>query len=151
MPCCRKMPYHNDWNLQVDEPNMKYEIGTSEGEFEPESDGKVLRNRLGISSEIEMNEAEEVLLIKLYEWVFSQEFSVKTLSFQDIREWHRKWLGLIYEWAGKLRTVDMAKGDFRFAAAQFLQQQIPPFEQAYLSRYPGLPAMEIEDLVSFLA
>jgi cell filamentation protein len=35
----------------------------------------------------------------------------------DIRRMHRLWLGEIYVWAGEYRQVNMAKGEFMFAAA----------------------------------
>ncbi|MFJ0261007.1 Fic family protein [Acinetobacter baumannii] len=130
---------------------MKYAIGTSEGDYEPGSNGRVLKNKLGITSEAEMQEAEEHLLLQLYNYIFANEFSIEQLSFQDIMDWHRKWLKPIYAWAGDLRTVDMTKGDFRFAAAQFLPQQIKPFERQFLDLYGQLNAMDLDDFVSFLA
>ncbi|NAS09528.1 Fic/DOC family protein [Acinetobacter haemolyticus] len=130
---------------------MKYSIGTTEGDYERGSDSRVLKNKLGITSETEMQEAEEYLLLQLYNYIFADEFSIKRLSFQDIMVWHRKWLKPIYAWAGELRTVDMSKGDFRFAAAQFLQAQIQPFEDEFLNCYSKLNQIDFEELVSFLA
>lgn len=98
---------------------MKYSIETSEGDFEPGSDHKVLKNKLGITSEGDIDEAENTLLLKLYEYLFEPEFQLESLSFVDIKDWHRKWLKPIYDWAGSIRTVDMSKGGFRFAAARF--------------------------------
>ena len=89
--------------------------------------------------------------LQLYNYIFANEFSIEQLSFQDIMDWHRKWLKPIYSWAGNLRTVDMSKGDFRFAAAQFLSKQIKPFEREFLYSYGQLNAMDTETLISFLA
>ncbi|WP_114416176.1 Fic/DOC family protein [Marinospirillum perlucidum] len=130
---------------------MKYFIGTQEGEYEPGSGQKVLRNKLGIQSELDMNEAEEVLLLQLYEYLFEPEFDLATLTFANIQDWHHMWLQPIYEWAGKLRTVDMSKADFRFAAAQFLPNQIQPFENSYLLEFEKLGHYTFDELVSFLA
>lgn len=130
---------------------MKYRVDTSEGGFEPGSDEQVLRNRLGITAVAAMNEAESQLLLKLYESLFEPEFSVESLSFVMLQDWHRKWLGPIYEWAGRLRTVDLSKGGFRFAAAQFLDRQLPDFEQRFLSVYGELPDLSREALVGLLA
>lgn len=130
---------------------MKYSIGTTEGDYELGSNGRVLKNKLGITSETEMQEAEEHLLLQLYNYIFANEFSIEQLSFQDIMDWHRKWLKPIYSWAGNLRTVDMSKGDFRFAAVQFLSKQIKPFEREFLDSYGQLNAMDTETLISFLA
>ena len=130
---------------------MKYSIGTTEGDYEPGSNGRVLKNKLGITSETEMQEAEEHLLLQLYNYIFANEFSIEQLSFQDIMDWHRKWLKPIYSWAGNLRTVDMSKDEFPFAAAQFLSKQIKPFESEFLDSYGQLNAMDTENLISFLA
>jgi hypothetical protein len=43
--------------------NMKYNIGTSEGEYEPGSNDSVLRNKLGIQIADEMDEAEGTFLV----------------------------------------------------------------------------------------
>jgi len=130
---------------------LKYSIGTTEGDYEPSSNDRVLKNKLGITLETEIQEAEEFLLLQLYNYIFANEFSIERLSFQDIMDWHRKWLKPIYAWAGELRTVDMSKGDFRFAAAQFLPKQIEPFESEFLDLYGQLNAMNAQDLVGFLA
>lgn len=130
---------------------MKYSIGTTEGDYEPGSNGRVLKNKLGITSETEMQQAEEYLLLQLYNYIFANEFSIEQLSFQDIMDWHRKWLKPIYSWAGNLRTVDMSKDEFPFAAAQFLSKQIKPFESEFLDSYGQLNAMDTENLISFLA
>lgn len=87
---------------------MKYTIDSSEAAFEPGSGGRVLRNKVSINNVVEMNEAEELLLLKLYDLIFGNTFEITSLSFNDIIDWHRKWLGSLYDWAGKLRSVDMS-------------------------------------------
>lgn len=101
---------------------MKYIIANLEGDFEPGSNNQVLKNTLGIIDPAEMFSAENELLLQLYKYLFEPEFSVDTLTFQVIKNWHRMWLKPIYSWAGELRTVDMSKGTFRFAAAKFLDK-----------------------------
>ena len=48
----------------------KYEVNSSEGEFQAGSDTKVLKNLLGITTEAEINEVESLLLVQLYEYLF---------------------------------------------------------------------------------
>ena len=48
----------------------RYRASGREAEFQPGSDGRVLRNRLGIAVPDEMDEVEMFLLEKLYEQVF---------------------------------------------------------------------------------
>lgn len=130
---------------------MKYTIGTTEGEFEPNSNNTVLKNKLCITTTEEMNEAETILLLKLYERIFEKEFNIEQLYFATIQSWHRQWLKPIYEWGGELRTVDLSKDGFRFAAAQFLEIQSSNFEKEFLSQYQNLNNLPHEHLVSFLA
>lgn len=45
----------------------RYQVESSEGEFQPGSDGLVLRNRLGITTQEDMNELElSLLALKLW-------------------------------------------------------------------------------------
>lgn len=130
---------------------MKYKITTEEGDYEPGSDGTVLKNNLGITCPDDAFEAESELLEALYIHVFENLQTLTKLDFKQLQEWHRNWLQPIYLWAGQLRTVDMSKGDFRFAAAKFLTQQIKPFEANFLSKYDEVEGYSQSELVSFLA
>lgn len=129
---------------------MKYIIDSSEVEYQPNSVSQVLCNKLGITSQIDMNEAEEVLLFKIYDKVF-EDFGFSSLVFQDICNWHRQWLGSIYEWAGALRGVNMSKGGFPFAAASNIPKLVDNFEKDFLARFPEISQFDNNALVSFLA
>jgi cell filamentation protein len=129
---------------------MKYAIGSSEGDFEPGSDNKVLKNKLGITVEQDMIDAEDDLLFQLYEYVFNSEKTLEALNFQVIQSWHRLWLGNIYDWAGEIRTVNMSKGGFQFAGAAHITKQIELFEQGYLSKFADLGNYSEEALIRFL-
>ncbi len=130
---------------------MKYAIGSEQDQFEPGSDNKVLKNMLGIASEQDMHEAENSLLLKLYEYLYEPEFAVHSLSFADIQVWHRKWLGNVYRWAGTTRSVNMGKGGFEFAAAQRIPALMAKFESEYLQHYAELANWESEYLIGNLA
>ena len=34
------------------------------------------------------------------------------ITSDNLCEWHRRWLGNVYEWAGQYRSVNMGKADF---------------------------------------
>jgi cell filamentation protein len=129
---------------------MKYSIGSSEGDFEPGSENKVLKNKLGITVEQDMIDAEDDLLFQLYEYVFDAGKSYEALNFQIIQNWHRLWLGNIYDWAGELRMVNMSKGGFPFTGATHIPKLIQSFEQGYLSKFSDLGNYSEEALVHFL-
>jgi cell filamentation protein len=129
---------------------MKYLIESPQVEYEPGSNEQVLRNKLGIKTQEDINEAETVLLFKLYERIFNQEAKAE-LTFRHICDWHRQWLGLLYEWAGMLRSVNMSKGGFPFAAASHLPQLVTQFEEDFLTSFSQITLLDERALVSFLA
>lgn len=88
-----------------------------QGAFEPGSGDQVLRNKLGVTDRDEMDEIELDLLKQLYQVVLVEDLPDRSLRVADIKTWHRSWLGNVYGWAGEERSVNMAKGDFHFAAA----------------------------------
>lgn len=127
----------------------RYDVTGSEGDFQPGSEEGVLHNKLGLTRKQDIDDAEAELLQALYEQELSA--SIERLTFDDIKRWHRQWLGNLYEWAGSLRTVNLSKGDFHFAAAAQLPLLIGGFEQEYLGRFSDLPGMDDDRVVEFLA
>lgn len=120
----------------------RYEAGDQEA-FEPGSDGQVLRNKLGITDAGEMAEVELLLLEKLYEAVLVEALPDRTLRVTDLKLWHRRWLGNVYDWAGEERSVNMGKGDFQFAAAAQIPRLLGIFERDCLARFT--PCRDLDD------
>jgi len=130
----------------------KYEIDSSETQYQPGSNDTVMVNMLDIIDVIEMNDVEAILLTKLYEKCFTTSTpELDNFSFENISTWHRQWLGNVYEWAGKIRNVDMGKGGFQFASPLQIGRCIDLFESEYLSQFNRLPDMNQEELISYLA
>ncbi|AQM19541.1 Fic/DOC family protein [Vibrio anguillarum] len=129
----------------------RYVLDSSETRFEVGSQGKVLANKLGITISDEMDDVEAILLTKLYEKIFEEGNTEFQPTFSDIIGWHRQWLGNIYEWAGRIRNVDMGKGGFQFASPLQIGRCIELFEQNYLSKFESIPEMGKEEFVSYLA
>ncbi|PSF08204.1 cell filamentation protein Fic [Marinobacter fuscus] len=127
----------------------RYDITGSEGEYQPGSDNKVLRNLPGITDPEEMNIAETDLLEELYLQVFDN--FPEELTFETLCQWHRVWLGNVYSWAGQSRTVDMSKPNIRFASPVQIPKLAEKYEAQYLSRFAELPEMSDDELVAFLA
>lgn len=128
----------------------KYDISSVEGEFEPNSNDLVLKNKLGINTVGDIDEAEAELLVKLYELVIVEaEYSELTIS--DITRWHRMWLGNVYDWAGDYRSVNMSKGGFHFATALQIPRLLEDFQHDYLASFSQLADFSKEALVTFLA
>ena len=116
----------------------EYEPPTgTEAEIEPGSDGRVLRNKLGIRSifEIDNREYEALLTTQVrYLEVITSKTRFTTKRLRDI---HREWLGEIYEWAGEYRTVEMSKDGFQWPPAFRVADNMANFEAGYpMPQYP---------------
>jgi cell filamentation protein len=113
----------------------RYRASGREAEFQPGSDGRVLRNRLGIAVPEEMDEVEMFLLEQLYEQVFGEAFPDRRLMVADLKDWHYRWLGNVYDWAGEERSVNLAKADLHFAAAAQVPRLLGEFQRDCLDRF----------------
>lgn len=124
---------------------------SAEGQFQPGSNDEVLLNELGITDSTEMNDIELDLLVQLTEAVLDDISEDQVITSDDIGEWHRRWLGNVYEWAGQYRSVNMGKGAFQFAAAHLVPKLMPEFSEKFLSVYTPCLNMDEEQLVNALA
>src|SRR4051812_18041904 len=105
-----------------------------EGQSEPGSRGRVLRNKKGIRSVRIMDRAEYDALLAAQERYAASITSATRFSSKLICCMHFDWLGGIYEWAGRYRTVEMAKGAFRWPPAFLVAQNMVRVERETLSK-----------------
>ncbi|AZN36741.1 Fic/DOC family protein [Iodobacter ciconiae] len=131
--------------------NNRYAVGGAQGAFEPNSNELVLANKLGIASPDDMNEAELVLLQQLYQLVLIDEFPDRQITVADLQDWHHLWLGNVYDWAGCVRSVNMSKGDFHFAAAAQIPRLLDGFKRDCLARFTPCSGLTRSDLVEAIA
>lgn len=129
----------------------RYQVSGPEGEFEPGSNGQVLRNLVGITSPDDMDELELRLLGELYDEVLVQNLPDRPLTVADLKNWHHLWLGNVYAWAGKARSVNLGKGGFQFAAASLLSGLLRDFERQYLVPWTPSSRLSAEELVHAIA
>jgi cell filamentation protein len=64
---------------------------------------------------------------------------------------HERWLGGIYSWAGRYRTVNLEKDGFPFAAAYLIERLMIDLEAGPLARYTPSRFGDSEDLAAALA
>lgn len=121
----------------------RYEAGEAQGSHEPGSDDRVLRNKLGVTDPDEMDEVELQLLGQIYRAVLLEALPDRRLYVADLKTWHRRWLGNVYDWAGMERSVNMGNGDFHFAAATQIPRLLTVFEHDCLARFT--PCHDIDD------
>ena len=101
----------------------------------PGSKGKVLRNLLDITAKKEIDRIETELLFETTDQLLDEFDNTRQFFANDILEMHRRWLGSVYEWAGKYRQVKMSKGNFMFAAPVFIPHLMENFEKELLTQY----------------
>lgn len=112
-----------------------------EGEYEPGSRGRVLRNLAGITTKTVMDRAEYEALIKVQESFLEYVGPETQFTARLLREMHRKWLGGLYAWAGEYRSVELQKGMFRWPPAQLVAKNMEAFESGLLREHtPCRPA-----------
>ncbi|MDQ7050057.1 MAG: Fic family protein [Enterobacterales bacterium] len=93
----------------------------------------ILDNKLGITDQIELAKCEEKISKQKAKQLFdsgdiahAERGTFKGLSFI-----HAYLFAELYDFAGKIRTVNIAKGDFRFAPVMYLSQSL-----AYIDTLP---------------
>lgn len=86
----------------------------------------VLKNKLGITNQVELNKAEEQISKKQAGMLFDSGRidKIKIGTFVGLCQIHKFLFGDIYEFAGKMRDVNIAKGGFRFAPLMYLPQSL---------------------------
>ena len=129
----------------------RYDIAGSQGAAQPNSQDNVLENRLGITRLEDMNEAELVLLQKLYVSVLQDQLPPGRVSVLHLKRWHKHWLGNVYNWAGQYRTVNMSKDGFPFAPAAQLPRLMQIFDTQYLARHTPCKGMQTTELAEAIA
>jgi cell filamentation protein len=130
----------------------RYDVsGLAEAQFEPGSNEQVLKNRLGIRSPNEMDNAEASALERTMAGLVGQYDEKHRFTAVDLRAIHKSWLGELYEWAGEYRQVNVSKGDFPFAAAARVPALMEQFERDVLARYTPCNFSERADVVRVLA
>jgi cell filamentation protein len=116
-------------------PSRKYQVATGvEAETEPGSRGRVQRNQLGITRKRDMDRAEYQALLHAQEAYLHRVGPRTRFSARLICTMHRDWLGNIYAWAGRYRTVELEKEGFRWPPAYLVKQNMLAFEQVQLRR-----------------
>lgn len=90
-----------------------------------------LENKLGITDSATLARTEEKLskekAVKLFEYGILD--NQKAGSFQALAEIHKYLFEDIYDFAGKIRTVNIAKGGFQFAPVMYLESSLENIEK----------------------
>lgn len=100
-----------------------------------------LENKLGIQNSTDLAREEERISKKKAVEMFESGFldRLKPGCFASLREIHRYLFEDIYSFAGQVRTVNLAKGNFRFAPVMYLN--------AALSNIDNMPQSTFDEII----
>lgn len=105
-----------------------------------------IKNKLNIKSKLELAIAEEKLTkkkaLELFDLNIISTFEVGT--FKGLQQIHLYLFEDIYEFAGKVRTVNISKSTFRFASALYLDKILPEIEQMPVNTFDEIIEKYIE-------
>lgn len=105
-----------------------------------------LENKLGIADSATLARTEEKLskekAVKLVEHGILDK--QKAGSFQALAEIHKYLFEDIYDFAGKIRTVNIAKGGFRFAPVMYLESSLENIEKMPQSDFDSIVEKYVE-------
>ena len=105
-----------------------------------------LENKLGITDSAELARVEEKIskskAIELFEEGILDTFEVGT--FKGLSQIHEYLFDEIYEFAGKMRNVNIAKGNFRFAPVIYLEAALKNIDKMPQSSFDEIIEKYVE-------
>ncbi len=106
----------------------------------------MIENKLGIKDSAELARQEERIskqaAVQMYDSGFLD--SLPAGSFESLAAIHKRLFGEIYDFAGKLRTVNIAKGNFRFASVIYLEAAVENIEKMPQSTFDEIIEKYVE-------
>ena len=86
----------------------------------------IFKNKLNITDQVELSKEEERISKQKAKQLFDNRDieKVEVGTFKGLAYIHSYLFGDIYDFAGKVREVNIAKGDFRFAPVMYLEASL---------------------------
>lgn len=105
-----------------------------------------LENKLGITDSTELARMEEKISKKRAVLLFETEYlkDYEAGTFRMLAAIHKYLFDEIYDFAGEIRTVNLAKGNFRFASVMYLQSAIENIEKMPQSTFDEIIEKYVE-------
>ena len=105
-----------------------------------------LENKLGITSSPELAEAEERISKKKAVELFENGIldTLEAGTFATLKAIHKYLFDEIYYFAGELRTVNIAKGNFRFAPLMYLEAALANIDKMPQSTFDEIVEKYVE-------
>ena len=127
----------------------RYEVNPNE-DYQPGS-AEVLKNYLDTCDPALIAKEETKALEATYQHYIKQLNADDPISTELILAMHKKWLGEIYPFAGKCRSVSMSKGGFLFAAPGQIERLMKDFEKNELKMYTPCRTTDVKELALALS
>ena len=106
----------------------------------------VLENKLNITNQIELNKVEEKLSKEKAKKLFDSGKinQIKAGTFAGLKQIHKFLFEDIYDFAGKMRNVNISKGNFRFASVMYLEQALKHIDKMPQSTFDEIIEKYVE-------
>ena len=106
----------------------------------------MLKNKLNITDEIELSKTEEkITKLKALELYDSGKINnIEVGTFKGLAEIHKYLFDDIYDFAGKIRTINIAKGNFRFASVLYLKDILKTIDEMPEDNYNNIIKKYVE-------
>ena len=106
----------------------------------------ILENKLNIIDPVELAREEEKISKKRAKKMFETGYlnTLEPGTFETLKNIHQYLFEEIYEFAGKLRKVNIAKGNFRFIPLSYLEEAIKNIEKMPQSTYEEIIEKYVE-------
>ena len=100
-----------------------------------------LKNKLGITNSVQLAKAEEKISKEKAALLFDTRLidTFEVVTFKGLSDIHRYLFEDIYDFAGKIRTENIAKGAFRFASVMYLEEA--------LEKISNMPQSTFEEII----
>ena len=106
----------------------------------------MLENKLGLTSSAELAREEERISKKKAAMLFENHIldNLESGRFSTLQTIHNYLFDEIYDFAGKLRTVNIAKGNFRFAPLMYIESALKNIDEMPQSNFDEIIEKYVE-------
>lgn len=106
----------------------------------------MLENKLGLTSSAELAREEERISKKKAAMLFENHIldNLESGRFSTLQIIHKYLFDEIYDFAGKLRTVNIAKGNFRFAPLMYIESALKNIDEMPQSNFDEIIEKYVE-------
>ena len=106
----------------------------------------VLENKLNITEQAELAREEERISKSKAKELFETNYlnTLEAGTFDSLKKIHKYLFGEIYDFAGEIRKVNIAKGNFRFASLSYLEEALKNIEKMPQSNFDEIIEKYVE-------